>query len=500
MADSTATASRPESEIESEEKIAHEVIVEDAGPARKRLTIKVPSEAIADKLSSQMDAIMTESALPGFRKGRAPRALVQRRFGTVVRTETRNQIVAEAYSAAVEEKGLKPIGDPEPITKVDEIELEEGKSLEFQVEVEVVPEFDAPSLSGIEIKKPQLDVTDELIEGEIERQRMRFGTPHKIEGEFAEKDRINCYAKATRSGEEEPFFTHDEVTILHPGEHDGGRGQVLGLLIENLGKELAGKKVGDTFTLTTTVPESHEREDIRGKEITIELQIRHAERIEPASLEEIASTYGMEGPDVLRQQITFALEQRRDQEQQTVMRDQVFEQLTGSVDFELPEKMSAAQASRIVRQRELELIYEGLTPEEVENQLAQFRAESESIARDRLKLFFILHKLAEQFDVTVSEQEINGRIAQMAVQRGVRPEVLRNELARSGRVNEVAMLIRDQKVADRIITQAKIKEISAEEWRKEIQDKQPKASGAKKSTKKKTTKKKTSKKTAKKSE
>lgn len=493
MADSTATATP---DLDADEKIAHEVKIEDIGPAKKRLTITVPADAIAEKLSSQMDVLMTETALPGFRKGRAPKSLMQKRFGSAVRTETRNQIVSEAYAAAIEENSIKPVGDPEPVTKVDDLELKEGEPLEFQIDVEVVPDFDVPALDGIEVKKPKLEITEDHIGNELKRQQIRFGSPHKVEGDFKENDRLTCYAKATRKGEEEEFFAHDEVLVLVPGEENDGRGQVLGLLIDKFAKKLAGKAIGDSITIETTVPENHEREDIRGKDITIELQIRHAERIEEADLETIAKSYGMESVDVLREQVTFALEQRRDQEQAQVMRQQVLDHLTNAVDFELPEKLSSAQAARVVRQRELELLYEGLSQEEIETRLAEFRAESESIARNRLKLFFVLHKLAEQFGIEVTEQEINGRIAQIAVQRGVRPEVLRNELARDGRVSEIAMQIRDQKVADRIVGQAKVQEISAEEWQKELDKKQPKAAGAgpKKTTKKTTTKKKTTKK------
>jgi trigger factor len=146
------------------------------------------------------------------------------------------------------------------------------------------------------------------------------------------------------------------------------------------------------------------------------------------------------------------------------MREQVIDQLADAVKVELPEKLSAQQAARTLEQYRLELLYQGLSTEEVEERLAERRGDSEAMARDGLKRFFLLHRLGEHFSIEVSEQEINGRIAAIAAQRNARPEKLRAELAQSGRLGEVARLIRDQKAADRVVQQVKKVDVTAEEW------------------------------------
>jgi trigger factor len=469
MADASPPLATPETEIE---KPTYDVHVEDIGPARKRLTITVPAEAISEKLEVSLSTLATETAVPGFRKGRVPRALLERRFGSAVKSETRNQIVAEAYAAAIEDKSIKPVGDPEPDKPLDELEMEPGKPLTFSVDVEVVPEFDLPSLEGIEIKKPILEITDEHINTEVERQCMNFGTSNKIEGDFEKGDRIHGYATATRKGDEKPFFQHDDVLVTHPGDEDGGRGQVLGLLIDGLSKMLKGKSVGDTLEITTTGPEQHEREDIRGKEITIAFQIRHAERIEPAPVQTVVDGYGLGSEEVLRQQIRIALEDRLRREQISAMHDQVYQHLAEQTsDFDLPEKLSAAQAQRLLTQYEMDLLGRGTERQEVDRLLAEARAESEESAKRRLKVFFLMHKLAEHFKIEVSDSEVNGFIAQMAGQHNTRPEQLRNDLVRTGRLSEVALQVRDAKTADRILQQAKVSDISTEEWQKILAEK-----------------------------
>jgi trigger factor len=495
MADATAATD----ETAATEESVYDVKVEDAGPARKRLIITAPAEVIDEKLEESMGTLSTQTSLPGFRKGKAPKALLERRFGSAVRSETKNQVIADAYASAIETHAIKPLGEPDPVEKLDEIELEAGKPLTFSVEVEVVPEFELPDLDNVEIRKPIIEVTEEHIAGELERQQLQLGELEPVRENLQPRDRLVGPGTATKAGDEQPFFRHDSIDIIVPGEAQNGRGHVLGLLIENLADLVAGKKVGDTLTIETAGPESHEMEDIRGKKITIEMTIREAHRIKPAPVEKVLERYGMESEEILREQIRLALEQRRDDEQRSAMREQVYEYLTDAVDFDLPEKVSAAQTTRMLESQRLEMLQRGtMTPEDVEERLAEMRAETEQQSRNRLKLMFVLARLAEHFDVKVSDQEVNGRIAQIAVQRGVRPEQLRAELAQTGGIQQISAQIREHKAADRVIDKATVTEIPLEEWNALVREKSgeapPKPAATSKKKKKTTSKKKTGKK------
>jgi trigger factor len=455
MADATETG----------ERIASEVTVEDVGPAAKRLTITVPAEAVTQKLEEALGALSTTAAVPGFRKGKAPRKLLERRFGSDLRRETRNQIIASAYSGAIEDKSLKPIGDPEPARRTDELELEEGKPFTFAVDVEVAPEFELPALDGIEIKRPVLDITDEMVRDEVTRYRRHFGNLHRIQDGFQEGDRLIGHADVTRAGETEAFFSRDEVLVVHPGAAQGGRGQVLGLLIDGLAGLLEGRAVADTVEFKTRGPEQHEREDIRGVELTIQFLIHHAERVAPCSVEAVVQVLGLESEALLHEHVRMSLEMRRDEEQAAAMRQQACDHLLGQVEFELPSKLTARQATRLLERHRLELLYRGMTPEEVEDRLAQVRAGSEEAARRQLKQFFLLLRLADHYEVKVNEQEIHGRVAMMAARRGMRPEQLMNELTQTGQLAEVAGQMREARALDRVVHAARVTDIAAAEWR-----------------------------------
>ncbi|MFG0327756.1 MAG: trigger factor family protein, partial [Phycisphaerales bacterium JB037] len=133
MAD-TATQDRPNT-----------VTIEDAGPSRKKVTIEIPAETVDEKLGDSLDTLSLEAQLPGFRKGKAPRALIEKKFGSAVRDEAKNQLVASAYQQAVEEHKLRVVGDP-IAEELAEVEVVACKPLTFSIDVEVSPEFTLPSL------------------------------------------------------------------------------------------------------------------------------------------------------------------------------------------------------------------------------------------------------------------------------------------------------------------------------------------------------------------
>ena len=178
------------------------------------------------------------------------------------------------------------------------------------------------------------------------------------------------------------------------------------------------------------------------------------------------------------------------------MREQVYKHLLDVVDMELPEKLSASRAARTLEGQRLRMLERGLSPDEVERALAEIREDSEAQSQNRLKHFFLSRRLGEHFKVDVTEQEVNGRIAMIAAEHGQRPDQLRAELARTGRINEVTRMVFEQKAADRVIAKAKIQEITAEDWNTMLAAGQGDAGETKTTTsKKKTPKKKTSKKT-----
>ena len=482
------------------EELNIDVSIEEDGPSARKLTITVPSDVVDERIENAYGTLQMQAQLPGFRKGKAPRQLLEKRFGTQVIDEARGQLIMGAYQQAVATNELKVVGEPEFDESLVEKNLERGTEFAFEVSVDVVPEFEMPVLEKVKIQKPIFEVEESHIDEEIDRLRYRFGTPEQVTEGFQPMDRVVGKAVVDVEDHEGTFFETDKALAIYPPEEDGTSGPVLGLLIEDLASTLKGAKLGDELVLETVGPPTHERSELRDKKVTIRLRVEDGERITPLDADTLPATLGLEDEKMLRERIRLETESRRDQEQRSAEREQVFEYLLDNTTLELPKRISEAQVARSIERQRMELLYRGEDPEAVERQLAEMREQTEEQAVNRLKLMFIMDRIARHFDIQVTEQEINGRIAMIAQQRGERPDAVRTELQKSGGLQEVARQIAEHKAADRIVDQATVSEIPAEEWNRKAEERRASraggaassgSSGAKKSAGKKTASKKT---------
>lgn len=441
----------------------NKVKISDVGPSRKKLSIEIPAQTVAEHLGTSLDTLLIETELPGFRKGRAPRRLVEKRFGSTLKREAKNQLVSQAYSRAVEDNKLRVVGEPfsEDLLKV---EIEDGKPLSFEIEIEVLPEFELPKFEGISVKRPTFEITDELVAKELDRLLLNEGRlePKSKPGQG---DYLTGHAVMTDDSGEKHYDIGDAV-IQIPTADKNGRGMILGVLVEDLGKQVGAPSVGETFTVKTTGPESHENDKLRGKALTITFQVNRADEIVPATEDEVAQRYSLESAAKVREIIRERMAQRVAIDQQAAMRGQVAKWLSDNVEMELPERVTATQAARTLERRRLELAYRGVDAQKIEEQIAELRAASKDAAVKELKLFFVLERAGEHFDVKITEAELNGRIAQMAAARGERPEKLRQDLFARNQVGMVWNQIREHKTLDAILAKAKIEDVTIEEFNK----------------------------------
>lgn len=438
-------------------------VIEDVGPSRKKLTITIPGDAVAEQIETSMAALMSEAALPGFRPGRVPRQLVERRFGKAVRDEAKNQLVASAYSKAVEDHKLTVLGEPDGGEELKDLEIAPGQPITFSVEVEVPPQFEVPSLDKIEVKRPIVEVTDQHVNDQLERLKQSEG-----ELEPREKTEPGDYCigrgvmKKAKTGE--TILEVPGAVIQNPPKDKAGKGAILGLIVDDFDKQIGSPKKGDKLSIKAKGPDNHESEDVRGEDLVIEYEVERVERIIPATVEQLVEKFGMQSDQQLREVLMLRLNQRALLETQTAQRQQVANYLLEKVSLELPERITARQAARNLERRRMELMYRGVDAAKIEERIAELRAASDEIAQRELKLMFILAKIAEDMQVQVTEEEVNARIVQIASDRGVRPDQLRNELIQNNRIMMIAQQVREHKTLDAILTKAKITDMPVEEY------------------------------------
>lgn len=441
----------------------NKVKITDIGPCLKKLAIEVPAETVTEQLGSSIDTLLVEAELPGFRKGRAPRRLVERKFGSTIRREAKNQLVVSAYQKAIEDNKLRVVGDP-TASELDKIELAEGKALKFELEVEVSPEFDLPEIEGVSVKKPLLETTDAMIDKEVERLCLN-------EGALKGKDTVELgdylTGHAVMKGEDgKVILDIQDAVIQIPTKDKEGKGMILGVVVDDFSDQVGKPKVGETITIKTVGPENHENDAVRSKKLVITFHPKRADQIVPATPDEVATRYGLENAQQVRDAVKSRIDERVKVDQQAAMRNQIAKHLLDNTKMELPERITTAQSGRNLERARMELMYRGMDPQKIEENLAEIRSNTALAAANELKLYFILDKIAEKLDVKVTEAEMNQRISQIAFSRGERPERVRQEIIARNQLGTVFTQIREHKTVDQILSKAKVEEMSVEDFNK----------------------------------
>lgn len=454
MADEEKTETTvDENEEQKDIHAENKVTIEDSGPCRKRITVEIPEKTIKTSLDEQYQDIKKEAVVPGFRKGRAPMRLVEKRFGNEIGLQVKLKLLADASQAAVDANELELLGDPD--IDHENIELPESGPMTFDYEVEVRPQFELPELEGIKVEKPKAEVTDEQIDEEIMNIRNRSGVwAPKDEGVVEKDDQIIADVVMIIEGvEEHEKLDNTEIFVRETGF-------VGGVPVDGLAKVLAKSISGDVKKTSVDVPKTYFNEQYRGKKIDIEITVKDIKKLEPAELTpEFLERFGVDNEDDLRENMLEMRSAQAERDARSAMADQVYKHLLEMIDLELPESIVADQSTRILQRQYTNLLMRGLQKDQLDEQMQELRASSEEQAQEQLKLFFIMDKVAEKLEISTTEEEINGHIAQIAAQRNRRPEKVREELAKDGSLAQFSLQVREQKCVEKILQSAQIADV-----------------------------------------
>ncbi|MBX3386675.1 MAG: trigger factor [Phycisphaeraceae bacterium] len=454
----------------------NKVTIEDLGPCARKLSIEIPAEAVDQTLGASIEGLIADAELPGFRKGRAPRRLIERKFAPAIRKEAKNRLIGTAFQRAIDENGLKVVGDPIADENLVKAEVEPGKPLAFEVQVEVMPSFELPAMDGIDVKRPKLEATDDMVVREVSRLQLNEGALKSKEKPEA-GDYLTGHAVMTDDAGKQHLDIMDAVVQI-PTKDGDGKGMILGVQVEDFAKQLGTPKIGQTVTIKTIGPENHENEELRGAKLTISFEVKRSDEIVPASIDELVSRYGLESEQALRDAVRTQIAQRLGVEQSALMRQQIAKYLVENTKMELPQRLTANQAQRNLDRARLELMHRGLDAQKVEERIAQLRSSSAGRAVAELQLYFILDRVAELAGVKVTEADINNRIAQLAFSRGERPERLRQEIIQRNQVGLIFQQVREHRAMDQILSKAKIEDVTVEAFNKMFGPGGPEASEA----------------------
>lgn len=452
----------PQGKEEEPKGPANIVTIEDAGPCKKKVLIEIPEEAIKNAADEQFRELHKGAEVPGFRKGRAPRRLLEKRFGKEVAEQVKLKLLADASEAAVKDNELEALGEPD--VDFENIELPEEGSMKFDFEIEVRPEFELPPLEGIAVTKTKLEVSDEQIDREVKQMQRLSGlwTPRAEADAVESEDQLVANVLLKVEGvEEEEKLDNAEIYVR-------ANGFVGAIPVEKLDELLIGAKVGDTKETSVDVPKTFFREEYRGKKVGVKIEVKDVKWLKPGELDEnLFKQVGVEDEEEMREKIQDTLQNRLEEQGRTEMTEQIYKHLLDNTSFELPLDVVAQQATVALQRQYSSLVMRGLSREQIEEQIEQLQAGSEQQAERQLKTFFIMDKIAEKLDISVSEEEINGHIAQLAMQRQQRPEQMREQMARDGSLAQFSLEVRQNKCIAKLLETAEVSEKKAKKEKKE---------------------------------
>jgi trigger factor len=378
------------------------------------LTFEVPADEFEKALDQAFKKVVKDVQLPGFRKGKVPRGLFEKRFGVEALYQDAVDIVLpSAYGKAVDETDIFPIAQPE----IDIEQIERGQDLIFTANVEVKPEVKLGEYKGLEVEEQSVEVSDEDVDAEINRIRDRHAElVVKEEGEITEGDTAVIDFEG---------FLGDEPFEGGKGENHSleiGSGQ----FIPGFEEQLIGKKPGEDTEVKVTFPDDYHAEDLAGKEATFKVNIHEVKTKELPELDdEFAKDVDdeVETLDELKQKKKEQLEEERKQNAENEKRQQLIEKASENVEVEIPEAMVETELDQMVREFEQNLQMQGLTME----MYSQFSGQDEAALKEQMKedaakrvqTNLTLEAIAKAENLEVTEEDINGELEKMASMYGM---------------------------------------------------------------------------------
>lgn len=407
---------------------------EDA--ASKNLRVTIPVERVEEATSKAVRQYAKRARLPGFRQGKAPEAVVRRRFSNEIRQWVIEEVIREGWEEAKTAESLKPISDP----SIRNLKFEEGQPVEFELLVEVRPELTLGRLGGFTLTRTVPPVTEAMVTEQLGRLREQRATWLPVEdAKPAPGEMVRVEVAPIEGG---------EVKEAQPYTMVLGDGQALPALEEKIMTLLPGQ----TIDTDVRFPDDHPDESRRGATRSVRLTLHEVKRQElPALDDALAREVGdFETLEALKDGVRADLAAAAAREADASVREQLVQQLIEANRIEAP-------ASMVDR-----MLHSLLHAYEVGHDKAeQFNAEFRPVAAAQVRRELLLSAVAEQQELKATEAEVDARIARIAEQRKATPAQIYSSLEQAKRLPELTRSITEEKVFDFLLSQSTVTEATS---------------------------------------
>ena len=377
------------------------------------LTITVPAEDFDKALDQAFNKVKKDIQVPGFRKGKIPRQMFEKRFGVESLYQDALDIVLPgAYSKAIDETGIKPVDQP----SVDVKEIEKGKDLVLELEVTVEPDVELGEYKGLEGKEIDAEVSEDDVNEQIEALLGQYAELVVKEGEVAEGDVANIDFKGFVDGD-----------AFEGGEMEGHDLEIgSGTFIPGFEDQLIGLKAGEEKDVEVTFPEEYQAEELQGKDATFKVKLNEVKEKEAKELtdefvkEELEGFEGVETADEVKKQIEEDLKNFKEQERDYELRESLVVQAAENAKMEIPEAMVESEQQRMLQEYEQRLAQQGLNLELFEQISGQTKEDLLEQMKDdafkRVRTGLTLQAIAQAENIEATEEDVDNELQKLADQ------------------------------------------------------------------------------------
>ena len=419
--------------------------VEELSPTRVRLSIEVPFDELKPSLDKAYREVGRQVRIPGFRPGRVPPPVIDRRVGRgVVLNQAVNDALPDLYAKAVAEGDIYALGQPE----VQITGLDDGKELTFTVEVDVRPKFELPDLASLAVTVDDTRVSPDEVAEYLGSLQERFASLKSVQRPVQADDYTSIDLSGSVDGE-----SVEDAQASGLSYQVGSQS-----LLDGLDDALIGMSAGDSRTFRTELAGG----EFSGREADVTVTVHSVKVKEVPALDDefaqLASEFDTLGE--LRADTRGQLERMKATRQVIQARDRALDELLDKVDIPLPEGVVAEEAEHNRESLLQQLERAGATLDgylEMSNQTRQqFDADIEQRARRAVKVTLVLDQLAREAELSVDQDELSAYVARQAEQVGVAPDQLARQLVDEGRLSAVASEILRGKAMNLIAERVKV--------------------------------------------
>ncbi|WP_307978317.1 trigger factor [uncultured Phascolarctobacterium sp.] len=414
------------------------------------LKITAPAAEVNAGYKKAVQKIADQANIPGFRKGKAPRAIIEMHYGKEAVKQEAFEIVAnKAYSEALDQEKLIPVSDP----KVEESTFEEGKDMELTIKVTLKPEPELGEYKGLHVEKKEVEVTDEQVDAQI-------------------KDMMGRDAKMVVAEEGAVIEKGDFAIIDFAGTVDGepfsggeGKGYPLEVgsnsFIPGFEDQLVGLSKGDSTDVEVTFPEDYFVKDLAGKEAIFKVNIQDVKRKELPELndEYVASKTDFKTVEELRANYKERMQKAAEANAKAEYEHELIDLAVANAKFSVPEIMIEDKISQMVEEMKMSLEsrkmsldmymqYTGLD-------MAKIRENQRPVAEENVKTDLVLDAIAKAEDIQVDMADVDAEIAAISAQHGAAPEEVKKIIKGNGTMGLLLANILRRKAAHVVIDSAK---------------------------------------------